>query len=371
MRLNLNKNIRKVIIFVLIILILFFTCLIYNEAYNTGFEEQKIPVYSYNNKGSINYTVYLKSNKLYNDNKLDEGKLYITEFVDYLEVNLRYEFIGEKDADVKAEYSTIANVQGFNKEGEKVFNIWEKDFLIAPNKTISIYDNKILINEKVKLNINEYNTFVEDIEEASKINCQTKLTLFMNVNLTGTTEKGAIEDSISTSLIIPLDVTMFEITGNNIVDKPGVIEEIIKVQIPVNKNLIITYGIIMAFLIMALMTLIFFSQAAPEKDQLEKALNKIFKNHGDRLVALKTMISENKPLIVKSIDDLVKIADEIGKPILYIYRDDYKKINKFYVVNDDEVFLLDLSYLNTTEQKKDTIIKNATEQIKTESQLNV
>lgn len=45
----------------------------------------------------------------------------------------------------------------------------------------------------------------------------------------------------------------------------------------------------------------------------------------------------------KSIDDLVRIADEIGKPIMYKYSPDYKEIDKFYIINGDEVYILDLN----------------------------
>jgi hypothetical protein len=373
MKLMINKNIRKGLIFIFVVTVLILSFLIFNEIYNPGYEEQKNTIYTYNNKGSINYSVYLKPNKLYNGNVLDEGKLYITEFVDYIDTNLKYEFTGEKSNNIKANYSIIAKVQGFTIELDEIKNIWEKDFPIVLDKTINSYEDKILINEKVKLNLNDYNTFVKEIMETSKINCQTNLSLLMNVNISGSTNKGPIKDSIVANLIIPLDVTMFEILGNNIVDKPGAIDETVKVQLPVNKTQILIFGIILAILLITLIVLIFFIQIAPEKDQLEKELNIIFKKHGDRLVTLNSDIDLENAISVKSIDDIVKIADEVGKPILYKYSDNYKEINKFYVTNNDEVFLYVLAYSDIIELVEDKIetIENTTEQIKTESQLNL
>ena len=60
-----------------------------------------------------------------------------------------------------------------------------------------------------------------------------------------------------------------------------------------------------------------------------------------------------KSNIVKSIEDLVKISDDIEKPILYRYRVDYKEINKFYVIHDDNNFVFDLKYLKIFEQIED------------------
>nr|WP_312576626.1 DUF5305 domain-containing protein [Sedimentibacter sp.] len=367
MKLNINKNLKITLISIITISILLTIYLIYNKVYNPGFEEQKNPVYSYINKGSINYSVYLKPNNLYTGKIMDEGKLYITEFVDYLDTNLKYEFTGDRAADINGKYNVIAKIQGFIGEGEKLINIWDKNFTLIPYKSINSNNGKVSINENIKLNINDYNAFVKEIKESSKINCNTTLTLSINVDLTGLTDKGPVKESISPNLIIPLDVSMFEITGNSIIDQPGTIEETIQVQLPVDKKQVIIYGIIMFILVTALTILIFFTQLAPIKDPMEKELKKIFKKHGDRLVALNTDIIIEDSIIVKSIEDLIKIADEKGKPILYKYSDNYKKINKFYVSNDDEIFLFKLEYADIYEQTEDSgnsIPNNISEQIK-------
>ncbi|HCX60990.1 MAG TPA: hypothetical protein DHU59_00990, partial [Clostridiales bacterium] len=78
MKFKIDKKIRLGLIVITAIAIVIFTYLVYNEAYNPGFEEKKIPVYSYDNKGSINYEIHLRPNNLYTEDKLGEGKLYIT-----------------------------------------------------------------------------------------------------------------------------------------------------------------------------------------------------------------------------------------------------------------------------------------------------
>jgi hypothetical protein len=353
MKLKINKNIRLGLTVIVIIAILIFSYLIYKEAYNPGFEEQTRAVYSYKNIGSINYSVYLKPNNLYTQSRLEEGKLYITEFIDYIDINFNYEFTGDRAADIKGDYSITAKVKGFTGGGEGVTNIWERDFPIVQHNRINTNDANVSINENVKLNLNEYIAFAREIKEATKISSQTTLTLSMNVNIKGTTDKGDFEELIIPNLVIPLDVMMFEITGDNIIDKPGAIEENIQVQQAVNKNLIIVYGIILFVFVIALIILIFFTAVAPIKDPIEKEIDRIFKKHGDRLVALNSDIDIKKAIVVKSIEDLVKISDDIEKPILYRYRVDYKEINKFYVIHNDNNFVFDLKYLKIFEQIED------------------
>lgn len=349
MKLKINKKLKIGLIAILTIVVALSTYLLYKEVKIPDFEEQKTPVYSYNNKASINYTVFLKPNDLYKGSSLDEGKLYITEFVDYIRTTFNYEFSGEREAELKGTYEIVAKVQGFTGEGEKLINIWEKNYTIVGKKSFTVDSTTKTIKEEVKLSLDPYNTFVTELYEATKINSQTMLTLYMNINLSGITDKGPIEETISPSLIIPLDTAMFEIVTNNI-DKPGAIEETIQVQLPVNIKQVLLYGIIIGILTLALIFLIFFIKTAPDKDPFEKELKKIFKKHGDRLVALNSDIDITNAINVRSIDDLVKIADEIGKPILYKYSENYKEINKFYVTHEDDIYIFNLEEFNPIEK---------------------
>ena len=77
---------------------------------------------------------------------------------------------------------------------------------------------------------------------------------------------------------------------------------------------------------------------------MKKQLSKIFKSHGTRLVAINNEIGTTFGMYykVKSIEDLVRIADELGRPILYRYSTDPKEITKFYIHDDKSMFSFNL-----------------------------
>jgi hypothetical protein len=353
MKLKINKKLKITLILSSIILIGISSLLLYREVNMPKFEEQNNTLFSYNNKGTVNYKIFLKPNNLYKENPLGPEKIYITEFVDYLSTNFNYEFSGDKIAKVKGKYNIIARVTGYTNEGENLVSIWEKDYPIILDKDFSFNDENKLINEEVNLNLTEYNKFVEEAIQATKINCDTSLTIVMEITLIGVTDKGTFEESISPGLVIPLNTPLFKISTNNI-DKPGAIEETIQVQLPINKNKVILIGIIMGISLLGLIFLIFFTKDAPKKDALEKALNKIFKKHGARLVALTSNVNTSNAKNVVSMEDLVRLADEINKPIFYKHSDDYKEINKFFIINDDELFIFNLENLVP---KEETVIE--------------
>lgn len=356
MKLKINKKLKTTLIVCLIILIGISSLLLYREVNIPKFEEQNNTLFSYNNKGTVNYQIFLKPNNLYKENPLGPEKIYITEFMDYLSANFNYEFSGDKATKIKGKYNITARVTGFTYEGENFVSIWEKDYPIVQYKDFSFNDENKLINEEVNLYLTEYNKFVEETIQATKINCDTSLTLIMEINLIGVTDKGTFEESISPSLVIPLNTPLFKITTNNI-DKPGTIEETIQVQMPLDKNKVILIGIITGISLLGLIFLICFTIDAPMKDALEKALNNIFKKHGARLVALTSNVNTSNAKNVVSMDDLVRLADEINKPIFYKHSDDYKEINKFFIINDDEIYVFDLENLVS---KEETVIEEET-----------
>ena len=332
-------------IFSTMMLLVSISFFMYREWKHPGFEEKKVTLYSYSNMASINYYTYLKPNILYDTESIGEGHIYITEFVDYIEASLAYEFKGDEEADIKGDYEVIAEVEGFTGEGDAYTSIWRKQFPLLEKTKFNVKDKTISIKENIQLKLGEYNNFAKKVIEDSKIVSNVKLTVLMNINLNTDTEKGIIKDKISPTMIIPLNTNYFKIRGNLVQEKPGSIEKTNQIQLPINEKKMKFYGVIIGALLLLLTYIIIFTNVSAMADPLEKKLKKIFKNHGDRLVALNNEVTINceNYSMVKSIDDLVRIADEIGKPIIYKHSLDFKEISKFYVYDEKQMYILDLT----------------------------
>jgi len=324
---------------------------LYSVVNNTILEDQKVSLYNYNNVATVDYQVNLKPNALYQNNTLGKDQVYLSEFIDSIKATFEYQFSGDRDIELQGEYDIVALVSGSARksldEGDIV--IWEKSFPLLSKQTFTIKDNIHPIKKTISIKLDEYNEFAKLANEISKVSNNVNLQLVMNIKVNGTIEKETIEEYITPNIVIPLDTPMFEITTNN-VDKPGAIEKTIQVQQPIDKNQVILNSIILGIIVLGLIFLIFFTKSAPKKSILEKELNKIFKKHGDRLVALSSNVDISNARYVRSIDDLVRLADEINKPILYKYSDDYKEINKFFITNDDEIYVFNLDDLLPKEE---------------------
>lgn len=345
MKLKINRSLKIALIIIIAMSICSISFLLYKELKYPVFEEEKVSLYEYNNKANINYTVFLKPNILYEEESLGEGNIYITEFIDHIKTSFNYDFSGEKEAEIKGDYEIAAVVEGYAGEGETYRTIWQKKFILLPKTSFDTKNKNFSIKEEIPLQLNVYNDFAKRVIENSRIGSQVKLTVFMDVNLKAETDNGVIDEKMMPAMVMPLNASYFEILGNLAEEKPGKIEETKKIQLPVNRKNVITFSSIIGVLIILLVLLIFVTKAIVITDSLEKNLKKIFKKHGDRLVALNNEIAvtyENHSE-VKSIEDLVKIADEIGKPIIYKHSSDFKQISKFYVNDENQMYILDLN----------------------------
>jgi hypothetical protein len=122
------------------------------------------------------------------------------------------------------------------------------------------------------------------------------------------------------------------------------IERVQQVRRPVDEKLLIIICAGIGILIVTLLIFLLFGTKSAEVDIFVKKLKKIFKKHGTRLVALNSEIIggevfQNK---VRRMEDLVRVSDELGKPIVYKHSENYKENSKFWVIDENRYYLFEL-----------------------------
>lgn len=345
---ELNRIIRTGIIVFVILVLAGGVYLLYSTM-NKKFIEQKIPAYSYNNSAKVSYSVSLLPNILYSEKNLAEGKTYITDYIDSINTKLNYEFKGDGPAEITGKYSVVAMVEGLLAREKDSKILWTKEYILQPETSFSGSGNTATLNKDMAIRINQYNSFVQQVMEATKINFDSKLTIKWIVTIESKTDKGVIKEELTPAMEIPLNSKFFEIGGNLATEKKGAVEENVMVISPVYQNkLIISYSLI-GICVLVLLFLLIFTSSKGTDDPLEKQLKQIFKLHGDRMVALSSELdaSTEKLIQVKTIDDLIRISDDVGKPILYSNRTGSGNLKKFYVIDEKLVYTLCLKSSKT------------------------
>lgn len=343
-----SRKLRVFIIIIFAIILVSMLIILCTTVNDHSFIYQKKSLYSYNNSAKVNYTVTLKPNAydLYGGQKsLVEGNTYITNFVDEIHPAFTYNFTGERPAEISGHYQVYALIQGSigNEKGNTT--AWQKKLMIQNETNFSSNDNKISIKTANPIKLENYRQIIDKAIKGFNIQFDIKFTIFWNVQLTAKTDKGLVTERLCPTMDIPLYSNTFKVGGKLYEKKNGAIQTTQKIPVPINKNMITFSAVLMLLSTVALIFLVIFTKNSISESPLKKKIKRIFKQHGDRLVGLKNTINiPNQPKInVTDINDLVRIADEINRPIFYINVEDANDAAKFYVIDEKIIYLYDIA----------------------------
>lgn len=361
----LHKSIRHIMQGISVILTLVLILLIIQEYKADRQKEELIQAYTYKNHGAVQYDVFLKPNNLYSKPSISEGNIYVTELVDFIKVTFTYDFTGERPANITGDYEIIASIEGnmnitedYTEANQKVSNtktIWKKDSVLVPKTEFKTDSDFFSVNKTVILNYHEYNALSKEIIELTKLNIPTRLSTCMNVKIYVKTEKGVIEENYTQSIVVPFGANSFEIQKNETGDIPGSLDESKTIQLPVNMKNVYGYVIGIIPMLLILIWTTFFTR---DKNIVEYIieLNRIFKKYSSRLVAVNTLIAESceKSIKVKTMEDMLKLADEMGRPIIYRHSENPLEIMQFYIFSDSRIYEFNLKEnMNGRERKNE------------------
>ncbi len=315
---NIEKRVRSVLITCLGCLCALMLILLVLAWTRPGIVEEKISSYSYNHKAEVDYSVSLNSNPIYSEDRLGKGQYYLTPFVRRIDTTFTYQFNGDIDADIKGDYQVTAYLQGVQKELDKTLILWSKPYPLLAKETFQVNGKRVSLNKEIPIDLKPYNDFISRFFETYRIQTEVVLNIYWNVTVEAQTAKGPVKEKLMPVMTIPLNTKYFQITGELAPNKKGVLETTVIKPDPIYKIKVTIYGILAILFLSGLLFLRFRTESAPV-DFLQQQLKKIRKEYGERLVTLdREFVWGNENIIpVKTFEDIVRVADELSKPIIY------------------------------------------------------
>lgn len=307
-------------------------------------EEEKVK-YEYSNAVNVNYDVFVMTNKLYTKDKLEEQPFYLTKFVKDITVKFNMLFNSSTEAKINGEYEITAQLQGYEIEQEEKHVIWTKKIESIPKVTFDKNDKGHSITTEISIPYKTYNDFTDAIMEEARANTEAEII----VNLIGKKSIVIGDDTkevpIKAVAAIPLVKSYFGITKEGTKASKEVGKETIKIEIPPNKDLVIFDGILAFTSLLGMAAVLLFTKQSTLEDKYINKRKGLFREHGSRMVAVDYIEEPNEleHCRVLVLDDLIKIADEIEKPVFYKQDEDVLKITKFYVRDQNLLYMYEVS----------------------------
>ena len=298
--------------------------------------EERIRVYSYRQVGQVDYEVNYSPNQLVSITQGAPLRAYLADSTETIQTDFLYSFVGQREAELTGELEVKASISAYI--GKERYLVWQENYQLLEPKIFKNQAKEMAINEEIEIPFADYLKLSQEIQEQTKfIPEELELMVKYQLKLTAATDKGIIEESFTPELLIPLRGKTFIVGGNLKGNKEDGILQVEKIPTPLLVEKRLAAAIAMGFLSLLLFIIAIFTEDR-NKDQtwLEKQTALLLRKHGDRIVSYKAgpeTSNAGRVFAVSAFEELLKLADELGRPILY--QEHQQGEVAFFVLADD------------------------------------
>ena len=290
---------------------------------------------TYSEKSNIDYKVFLKENKFYENSYLGPNKDYIASLIDYLTADFDYHLkLDEQNVEYKYSYRVEADVS-VQKKGSKnsIFN--KKETLIEQTEK-ETHRSSVNVKESLVIDYNHYNNLIMNFIELYDLeDIESTLTINMYVNAIGSCEtfdENKTKESVM-SLSIPLTTkTMAIDISDDLIDTEN---NVMQCKSPYSYNsLYLITGIVLASisLLLVVLTIRYEIKTRSAENIYERELKKILNNYSSYIQTINNEFDfKNYNLMkVDNFTDMLEIRDTIRQPILM--KENADKTGAYFII---------------------------------------
>ena len=297
-------------------------------------ETQIIPLWEYKHIGIYNYTAQLKPNLIYNKTVLKpgEGPIYLR-ITDSINFSFTYIFQSSQQADANITYRLSEYLQSFK---------WTKQLYATTETTINAKGTSIEIpvNSIPPISVDNIQSIAAKLDqEIGVYSSEYNATITIEIRIKAQSTEGTINEQINPTLTLTFkrgtsegDVIHIHGLENT---ETGVVthENVIRNDWVINQRYA-SYGLTAAALVGLALSIWAYMKTKPP--QLKKiTLKDIIEPYEDIIAEVIQKPNYKTPLTIiqmKSMEDLVKVADSLAKPILHLKKEGNKHV--FYVIDE-------------------------------------
>ena len=328
---------------VLIIIILALLGLIALELYVPDVEMVKEPLLEGTGSSTMSYTVHLKENPVTDKRELEQGQYYLKPFVDYLDISCDFALNTDREANfvLNDKIDVILVSQVGTEEETKV--IWEKVNDGVPLQETDSVGQSIASSRSIRLRFENYDTLVNSLIEEYDLVTDYVIKVVYNATVTIDYNGMTQEEKFSSYITIPFTNPIIEIGGIPDGSREVSIEKDVQHSAALDMSLLILYGAGILVCIGIIIIIRFKTKALAKEDAYSQKVANIFKEYGNRLAGLTEALFYQSSVMISidKIEDMIKIADEIGQTVFYYQADDEaeRKI-EFYVFDEGRIYYM-------------------------------
>ncbi|MBO5141576.1 MAG: hypothetical protein J6C46_01020 [Clostridia bacterium] len=334
-RLKLKRNTRVIIIVIALIVFAVSSTNVFSQIFDKKQIKMEQEVYNYMNEYNLDYIVNIKDNKFIEEESLPKDKNYVSDLVDDLDMDFKYKYIPSIQSKIKYDYKIDAQISASYSDDGHLYEVWNKTYNIKQVENQE--SNKdIMIDEKINVDFAKYHEEVKEFRQEMGMALEAKLFIKLTVNTLTKINEKEIPNMYVSDFSISLGEKMSKVEGKTTDSNKQVITD--EVTIETRQPAILVLSIIMlgasiyAFYFVRNKTY----TAYNIRNEFKLELNKILKSCQDRIVVVKNKVDvvESDVIEVKDFVELIKLSEELFKPILYWSPGEEIEEAIFYVISN-------------------------------------
>lgn len=295
-----------------------------------------VVTYPYTQQGLFDFTIFLKNNTVYNNKSFikPEQEIIFRKMIDSMQGSYEYTFQANKSTTFDGKYQI---------ESVLKTNLWKKTYTTVSQQHFSTSNKTLHFTFNFPVNLNNYENVIQEINEEIDIRAQDpKLIITFNIFITAETPKDTIHETFSQSVNLSIGDSILEFSKNlSQTEKNHLTEdkEVINQSVKDNK---IIWSLVTTISIISLVILIAFSRNNDSNDEKRNFIKKLKKKYDQWIIEIDTLprnVQYSEKIEVNSIEDINKLGEDLGKPLLY-YKSKHQKETKhsFLIIDGSTVY---------------------------------
>ena len=179
--------------------------------FKNGFFTEKNEQVLYQENNKVDYRVYLKENKFFEEPYLGKDRVYITSLIDFIDIDFNYDMkLNERVSGTYNYY--IKGIIRASLSDNPNKDYWSKEYILKEEKKVNYKDlQRVLFNTNVKVDYDYYNDILLDFKKEYNLSADAKLEVVLCVeNSINYKDEKADKKSLSL-LTIPLTQATIEV----------------------------------------------------------------------------------------------------------------------------------------------------------------
>jgi len=332
-RKTIAKNIRMPLIAVFSLIIIIAAYSAYATSQRPTTIETVLTV-AYVQTGTFDCLVYLKNNTVYNTTVIspDQGKIF-TRITDHINVSFFYNF-DSNTTTMKGFFTVFAQIQTDD---------WSKTYTLTPRTEF----NSNYFSTGFLINYTYFQNILDQINQETGISAQNpELLIKCKIEPAVTIDNHAIE-TFTPFLNISLGGNIIDMEGEGFKgaqSSVGTIDETQTIIQPVAtgwRNISVVTAIFFAIFLIGFVT-VTENKPLTVASKMQKRIKKIMKKYGEWITETTTPpIKQEKNITLESFEDIAKIGEELGKPILH-YQTPNTNNHVFYILENTNTYIYEI-----------------------------